>query len=38
MASTVNQRFVLWSARTLEGEAVVIQMPRVTGSDRPRLH
>jgi len=39
MASTVNQRFVLWSARPLEGEAVVIQMPRVTGEDeRRRLH
>jgi len=39
MASTVNQRFVLWSARPLEGEAVVIQMPRVTGDgDRSRLH
>lgn len=39
MASTVNQRFVLWSARPLEGEAVVIQMPRVAGEgERPRLH
>jgi len=39
MASTVNQRFVLWSARPLEGEAVVIQMPRVTGDgERRRLH
>src|SRR3954471_14694783 len=39
MASSVNQRFVLWSARPLEGEAVVIQMPRVAGeSGRQRLH
>jgi hypothetical protein len=40
MASSVNQRFVLWSVRPLEGDAVVIQMPRVTGSpgERPRLH
>jgi len=39
MASTINQRFVLWSARPLEGEAVVIQMPRVEGEiRRPRLH
>src|SRR6185503_14234570 len=39
MASTVNQRFVLWRSRPLEGDAVVIQLPRVTGEgDRPRLH
>lgn len=39
MASTVNQRFVLWRSRPLEGEAVVIQMPRVDGVvERPRLH
>ena len=39
MAATVNQRFVLWRARPLEGEAEVIQMPRVAGAgDRPRLH
>ena len=39
MASTVNQRFVLWSAHPLEGEAVVIQMPRVTNESEPRrLH
>lgn len=31
MSSPVNQRFVLWQARPLEGEAVVIQMPRVAG-------
>jgi hypothetical protein len=38
-ASTVNQRFVLWRARPLEGDAVVIQLPRVAGdTERPRLH
>src|SRR6187399_1954133 len=29
MASTVNQRFVLWRSRPLEGDALVIQTPRV---------
>ena len=39
MASTVNQRFVLWRSRPLEGDAVVIQLPRVAGEgERPRLH
>ncbi len=46
MASPVNQRFLLWRARPLEGDAVVIQMPRVAGQaagesprgDHPRLH
>jgi len=39
MGSAVDQRFVLWRARPLEGDAVVIQMPRVAGSsERPRLH
>jgi hypothetical protein len=41
MAAQVNQRFVLWRARPLEGDAVVIPMPRVGGQDqgeRPRLH
>jgi len=39
MASPVNQRFVLWQAKPLEGEAVVIQMPRVGGAgDARRLH
>jgi hypothetical protein len=39
MASTVNQRFVLWRAQPLEGDAVVIQLPRVAGTgERPRLH
>jgi hypothetical protein len=38
MAATVNQRFVLWRSRPLEGEAVVIQLPRVAGeAERPRL-
>jgi hypothetical protein len=39
MGSAVNQRFVLWRARPLEGDAVVIQMPRVAvEGERPRLH
>jgi hypothetical protein len=41
MASTVNQRFLLWRARPLEGEAQVITMPRVGAQDageRPRIH
>jgi hypothetical protein len=39
MGSSVNQRFVLWRARPLEGEAVVIQLPRVAGEgERPHLH
>jgi hypothetical protein len=39
MGSTVNQRFVLWRARPIEGDAVVIQLPRVAGEgERPRLH
>jgi hypothetical protein len=46
MASPVNQRFLLWRARPLEGDAVVIQMPRVAGQaagespqgEHPRLH
>jgi hypothetical protein len=39
MASPVNQRFLLWRARPLEGDAVVIQMPRVGGDgERFRLH
>lgn len=39
MSSTVNQRLVLWRSQPLEGDAVVIQMPRVAGeSGRPRLH
>src|SRR3954467_15370012 len=39
MSSSVNQRFVLWRARPLEGEAVVIQLPRVAGeAGPPRLH
>jgi hypothetical protein len=39
MSATVNQRFVLWRAQPLEGDAVVIQMPRVAGDvERPRLH
>jgi hypothetical protein len=39
MASAVNQRFVLWRARPLEGDAVVIQLPRVAGEgEHPRLH
>ncbi len=38
MASSVNQRVVLWRARPLEGEAVVIPLPRVQGeTGRPRL-
>lgn len=36
MGSSVNQRFVLWRARPLEGDAVVIPLPRVAGEvDRP---
>ena len=39
MASTVNERFVLWRSRPLEGDAVVIQMPRVAGEgEHLRLH
>jgi hypothetical protein len=39
MASTVNERFVLWRAAPLPGEAEVIAMPRVTGAaERQRLH
>lgn len=39
MASGFSQRFVLWRARPLAGEAVVIEMPRVAGDgERPRLH
>lgn len=39
MASTVNQRFVLWRAAPLQGEAEVISMPRVTGErEHHRLH
>lgn len=39
MSATMNQRFVLWRAAPLPGEAEVISMPRVTGAvDRPRLH
>jgi hypothetical protein len=41
MASSVNQRVVLWQARPLEGDAIVIPLPRMTGQDsseRPRLH
>jgi hypothetical protein len=39
MGSSVNQRFVLWRARPLEGEAVVIQLPRVAGEGQhPHLH
>jgi len=38
MAATVSQRFVLWRARPLEGEAEVIQVPRIVGDTRPRLH
>ena len=38
MTSAVNQRFVLWRAPPLPGEAEVIAMPRVTGeAGRPRL-
>jgi hypothetical protein len=38
MTSSVNQRFVLWRARPLEGDAVVIQLPRVAGDgERRRL-
>jgi hypothetical protein len=41
MASPVNQRFVLWRARPLEGDAVVVPLQRVAGQEsgeRPRLH
>jgi hypothetical protein len=39
MASPVNQRFVLWQARPLEGEAVVIPMQRMHGpGESRRLH
>lgn len=38
MDSNVNQRFVLWRARPLEGEAVVIQMPRIVNDVRQRLN
>jgi hypothetical protein len=46
MASPVNQRFLLWRARPLEGDAVVIPLPRVSGQgavesprgELPRLH
>jgi len=41
MASPVNTRFTLWRAAPIEGEAVVIQMPRVArpGADEHhRLH
>jgi hypothetical protein len=39
MGATANQRFVLWRARPIEGDAVVIQVPRVAGdAGRPRLH
>lgn len=39
MASTVNQRFVLWQARPLEGEAVVIPTQRIVGPGQThRLH
>jgi hypothetical protein len=33
MASPVNQKFTLWRAAPLEGEAVVIPMPRVGGQE-----
>lgn len=39
LASPVNQRFLLWRARPLEGDATVIHMPRVSqDGDSPRLH
>lgn len=41
MGSAVNQRFTLWRARPLEGEAVVVPLDRTLGRDppdRPRLH
>jgi hypothetical protein len=38
MGSTVNQRFVLWRARPLEGEAVVLQAPRIVNEVRQRLN
>jgi len=36
MASPVNQRFLLWRAAPLEGEAVVIPMQRIAGEDTQR--
>jgi hypothetical protein len=41
MASPVNQRFTLWRAAPLEGEATVIDLDRTLGRDSPprlRLH
>jgi hypothetical protein len=41
MSSPVNQKFTLWRAAPLEGEAVVINMPRVGGQstvEPQRLH
>lgn len=35
MAAPVNQRFVLWRARSLEGEATVIPMDRLTPPAEP---
>ena len=38
MASPVNQRFTLWRAAPLEGEASVIDVDRRVGRDeRPQL-
>jgi hypothetical protein len=37
MASPVNQRFTLWRAAALEGEASVIDMPRMNHDERPQL-
>jgi hypothetical protein len=37
MASPVNQRFTLWRAAPLEGEASVIEMPRMNRDERPQL-
>jgi hypothetical protein len=36
MASPVNQRFVVWRAAALEGQAEVITASRLPGSDAPR--
>jgi hypothetical protein len=40
MASPVNQRFTLWRAAPLEGEATVIGIDRIGHDRRPemRLH
>ncbi len=38
MSSPVNQRFLLWRAPPLQGEATVIPADRALAQDRPTLH